>query len=109
MKLLYASDNWLLIHQLKDELEHVGIICILKNYYLRGGMGEIPPNECCPECWIINDNQFDDAKKILEDILLTFTKKPHGKSWQCTHCGEKMDPQFTACWKCGTVRQDENN
>lgn len=26
--------------------------------------------------------------------------------WNCAQCGEAVEDQFEACWKCGTARQD---
>jgi predicted amidophosphoribosyltransferase len=26
---------------------------------------------------------------------------PVGTPWICGQCGEKLEPQFTTCWRCG--------
>ena len=31
--------------------------------------------------------------------------KPVGGPWNCPQCGEELEPQFDACWKCGTTRK----
>jgi hypothetical protein len=32
-----------------------------------------------------------------------------GQPWQCSKCGEKLEPQFKSFWKCGTDRQPIQN
>ncbi len=32
------------------------------------------------------------------------TPEPTGP-WTCAQCGEKSEPPYTACWKCGTQRE----
>jgi hypothetical protein len=28
-----------------------------------------------------------------------------GETWQCSQCGQTVETQFEACWKCGTSRE----
>ncbi len=47
------------------------------------------------------------------DLLKMLSTKPDRSDaenrpdshWQCSHCGEELEPQFTDCWKCGTSRE----
>lgn len=96
MKKIFTSQNIALVNFYKEILEKNGIDAIVKNYYLTSGVGDLPPNECIPELWIMNDDKYDEAK-----VLLTTEK---GTAWKCT-CGEKIDGQFAQCWKCGKVRE----
>ncbi len=32
-----------------------------------------------------------------------------GEPWRCSKCGEKLEPQFKSCWKCGTDRKPINS
>jgi len=34
--------------------------------------------------------------------------KPHGAPWKCPKCGEMLESQFGACWKCGALRKLES-
>ncbi len=95
MKKIFASQNITLIGFYKALLEDNGIAAIVKNYYLTSGVGDLPPNECVPELWIIEDDKWEEAKELL--------KTDNSTSWQCA-CGEKMSGQFAQCWKCGRVR-----
>jgi DNA-directed RNA polymerase subunit RPC12/RpoP len=42
--------------------------------------------------------------KRLRQLLEALMAKPEtlDKPWQCPSCGEKIEAQFTQCWKCGT-------
>ena len=86
---------------IKDILQEEGINCMIKNLNLAGALGEIPPIECWPEVWILEDEDYDRASGIVEDLLKESTK--YRTSWVC-HCGEKIEGQFTNCWNCGTAR-----
>ena len=95
MKKVYASPNIAIVNLYKEILEQNGIETLMKNYYLTSGVGDLPPNECVPELWIMDDEQYENAKS-----LLTTNKGP---AWQC-ECGEKIEGQFAQCWKCGQQR-----
>ena len=49
MKRIYSEPNPIFIHQIKDLLEEKGIAAIIKNEFLSGGVGELPPTEVWPE------------------------------------------------------------
>lgn len=95
MKKIFTTQDITLLNFYKSILEDNGIPVIIKNYYLMSGSGDIPPNECVPELWILDDKRVDDAKR-----LLTVEKE---EPWQC-QCGEKISGQFMQCWKCGRLK-----
>ncbi len=101
MKRVYSAEHGLMTEHIKDVLQEEGIDCMIKNLSLAGGLGEIPPIECWPEVWILEDEDYDRANGIVEDLL----KEPdeYRTSWLC-QCGEKIEGQFTDCWNCGTAR-----
>lgn len=78
-------------------LEEGGIASFVKNEYLQGGVGELPPNECWPELWVVEDGDEERAKGIIEDAL-----RPGADDgpWRCADCGEWIEPEFGACWRC---------
>ncbi|RDI43377.1 putative signal transducing protein [Aquicella lusitana] len=96
MKKVFTSSNITLVSFYKTLLEDNGIAVIVKNYYLTGGVGDIPPNECVPELWVIDDDLLDEAMAILSTQKQT--------PWVCA-CGEKHGGQFVQCWKCGKIRK----
>lgn len=102
MKKLYSAQDPLMIGHLKNVLENQGIDCVIKNTYLAGAVGELPPIECWPELWVVDDAEYSVAEEVLEKALapLGSVKRP----WKCTKCGEEVEGQFTECWNCGNSR-----
>ena len=99
MKQLYTTQNPLMISHLKNILETCGIDCLVKNTYLASAMGELPPIECWPELWVVDDVKYEKARALLEETLspVVAVKKP----WRCKRCGEEVEGQFSECWQCG--------
>ena len=102
MKKVYSSDSYYLVGHLRDLLEHHHIRCIAKNEFLLGGAGELPPTECWPELWIAEDFQYEKAKELVEGFLASSAEA--GGEWPCPGCGEGIEGQFSACWRCGAER-----
>jgi hypothetical protein len=104
VKKLYGSQNSLIVGHLKHVLESHGIPCFIKNEYLAGAAGEIPPTESWPELWVVEDRDQRRALQILETAMVS--ADPLGEPWRCSSCGEESEGQFTACWNCGAARPD---
>ncbi len=98
MKKLYSAQNISLPAYLKTALEEQGIVCILRNEYLAGGAGELPPTDCWPELWLVDDERYAEARKLVTALLAA--PEEH-ESHTCPDCGEHLEPQFSACWRCG--------
>lgn len=96
MKTVYSASNTSLISVIQSVLVAHGIECRIKNEFLSAGIGELPPIECWPQL-CVNDEDFDEAKRIVEEALSVKAGEP----WRCDSCGEEMEGQFTECWKCG--------
>lgn len=101
MKKVYSSENMVFPGYIKNLLESCNINCIIKNQLLTGAMGEIPPIECWPEVWIMDDEDYAEAMEIINSTVLNQTETE--TFWKCT-CGETIEGQFDACWSCGTKR-----
>jgi Putative prokaryotic signal transducing protein len=102
MKRVYSGKDPLMIGHLKNVLETFGIRCVIKKSDLSSAAGELPPIECWPELWVVEDSRRAEAEAILKKTLapLNSVKKP----WRCDRCGEEIEGQFTECWKCGQSR-----
>ena len=102
MKKLYSAKDPLMIGHLKNVLATFGIRCIARKSDLISAAGELPPVECWPELWVVEDEKFGRAKAILKKTLapLQSVKKP----WHCAACGETVEGQFSECWSCGRER-----
>ena len=106
MRKVYGSQLAPMVGHLKNVLESHGINCLIKND-LGGAAGEIPPIECWPELWILDDYQFDEASAIVSAASLENSVAPKGR-WICS-CGEELEGQFTDCWRCGASCTDQDN
>ncbi|WP_018954584.1 DUF2007 domain-containing protein [Thioalkalivibrio sulfidiphilus] len=82
-------------------LENEGIQCMVKNRLLFGASGELPPTECWPEVWVMEDGDEDRAREIIEAVTAAGDEGP---GWTCPGCGEQLEPVFTQCWNCGRER-----
>jgi hypothetical protein len=85
----------------KDLLERAKIPCSIRNEHLSMALGELAPSECSPEVWILNDEDYPQAKEIVD--AWRNTKVEIRDPWVC-HCGEIIEGQFTSCWNCGQER-----
>lgn len=101
MKALLTSLNLLEVHHLKNVLEAEGIRCWIKNELLSRLAGEIPFTECALELHLVHEHDLPRAEALLE---VWRRPPPPGRPWTCASCGELIEGQFGACWKCGAVR-----
>jgi hypothetical protein len=91
-----------LAQMLRERLVREGIVCILKNVALSGALGEIPFTECSPELWLLDDEVEPRARLLLEQWL----ELPQDETdWVCPQCAENLEPQYSACWRCGWERE----
>ena len=102
MKKVYSADSLPMAGYVQSMLESYDIECILKNQNLSGAMGELPPIECWPEVWVINDFDYKQAMQIVNSAFHSVTNPGN---WLCK-CGETIEGQFSACWSCGAERTD---
>jgi hypothetical protein len=102
VKKLYTAQNPLTISHLKNILESGGIQCVIKNLYLSAAVGELPPIECWPELWVIDDARYAEAREVVEKSRSPV--RPVSKPWRCRKCGTEVEGQFGECWNCGCSR-----
>ncbi len=100
---VYSAQNSLMVDHLKHVLDAQGIGCVVRNRFVAGAAGRLPPNECWLELWIVDDAQLPAARKLLRQAFEE-EDPAIGESWECPRCGEELEPQFEACWKCSTSR-----
>jgi hypothetical protein len=101
---VYSSHDGLLVGYLADLLRDQGIPCVVRNAYLAGASGELPPTECWPELWIADDRDTGPAMRLLQAYLAA--PPATIADWTCPACGEPIEGQFTACWRCGRARPE---
>jgi hypothetical protein len=101
MKIIFSSMDLAAVTHLKNLLESAGIACFMKNDISSYLTGDIAMSGVAPELWIEDDSRLDEALQLKQDWQ---SPRVQGTEWTCPKCGEKQEPQFTSCWKCGTAR-----
>jgi hypothetical protein len=80
----------------RNLLTVAGIASELRNQYSVGALGELPMLETWPQVYV------DDVDEYRALRALKLAANPSGGApWTCDSCGERLEPQFTACWRCG--------
>jgi hypothetical protein len=104
MKQIYSARDEIDAEMVKNALGDAEIESVIQSGGLSAVLGAIPVTEgSLPSVWV-RDEDVDRATKALAEFQQP--QKPQGAPWKCPKCGELIDPQFTACWNCGTVREE---
>lgn len=98
MKLVFRAASLLQVAHARNVLISAGIDCELRNQYLAGAIGELPMLETWPQLWV-----DDPSESAALRALAAAAAAPAGAPWTCQHCGEKLEAQFTSCWRCGAA------
>lgn len=107
MRQVYSAEHPTEAYIVRGILESGGIEAVVKGDILFSARGEIPLTpETAPSVWIVEENRYDEARRIVSRYELANSgKMPSGETWLCQSCGERLEAQFTHCWKCGTPHQ----
>jgi hypothetical protein len=98
VKRVFRAASLLQVAHARNVLIAAGIDSELRNQYLAGALGDLPMLETWPQLWVEDD--FESAAlRALEKAATA----PSGAGWVCAQCGEQLEPQFTTCWRCGTM------
>ena len=96
MKLIYTHENRIMALNIRNVLINHGFDVALNNEFASSASGGLAPFDTWPEVWLLKDDDFDNAKKIIESISYN-SKQP---AWECKKCQEENDESFDYCWKC---------
>ncbi len=102
MKLIYSAESVVQVAHMRNVLESAGIHCELRNFHLSSAIGEIPFVECWPQLWAVEESQHAQAEQLVAAELNGVNRR--GPDWICPNCRERIESQFTACWRCGCER-----
>jgi hypothetical protein len=78
-----------------DTLREAGIAASVERQFLSGAAGQLPPDQCLPEIWIVHAEQEDAARALLQQLQSLPQRR-----WLCA-CGELVEGGFESCWSCG--------
>jgi Putative prokaryotic signal transducing protein len=96
MKRLESAPNLALATLWADLLCQAGIEARVQRAYTSSLAGEIPPDQCLPEIWVLDDGQHRRAGELLADW-----RRPREQRWSCPDCQELIEGPFAQCWRCG--------
>jgi hypothetical protein len=95
MKRIYRAASLVQVAHVQNLLHCAGIPTELRNQYLAGALGELPMLETWPQLLVDDD---DEAAALR--VLARAAQPATGETWTCPACGERLEPQFTSCWRC---------
>ncbi|MGA2776493.1 MAG: DUF2007 domain-containing protein [Steroidobacteraceae bacterium] len=96
MKRVYRAASLIQVAHARNLLTAAGIDSEVRNQYLAGAMGELPMLETWPQLFVDDADEYR-ASRVLSEAAVA----PSGTPWICATCGERLEPQFTSCWRCG--------
>ncbi|MBT6178156.1 MAG: DUF2007 domain-containing protein [Deltaproteobacteria bacterium] len=99
---VYASHDRFFVESLRANLRDAGIEHLIKDES-SSSLGEVPPIVSQQHVWVINAADVEDAKSLVAE-LESRVNHSREEPWVCQSCSEQLEPQFTACWKCGGER-----
>ena len=106
MRQIYSAEHPTEAHIVKGILESGGIEAVVRGDILFSARGEIPLTpETAPSVWILEDSRYEEALRVVRRYEQANSGKlSSGEKWLCSSCREKLEGQFTHCWKCGAPR-----
>ncbi len=66
---LYTHHDPLWVGYLQATLESAGIASVVRNAYLNGALGELPPTAIWPELWLLDARDEAKAAQLLATLL----------------------------------------
>lgn len=97
MPKLIAAPNIAIATLWVDVLAEAGVAASVQRYFMSGLAGEMPPDQCQPEVWLVHAEQEPQARALL-DALANLPQR----NWACA-CGEQVEGGFETCWQCGSA------
>jgi hypothetical protein len=105
MKQVYSARNEIDAEFVKGFLDREGIESVVQGPALANVLGSIPMNaETLPGIWV-REEDVDRALRAIAGFKAdAVPARPVADPWTCPNCGERIEPQFTECWKCGASK-----
>jgi hypothetical protein len=96
MRRLITAPNLAIATLWADMLTQGGFDASVQRAYASSIAGEIPPDQCLPEVWVMDDTQYAAARALLDQL-----RRGQHRHWICPACHEHVDGPFEQCWNCG--------
>ena len=79
-----------------DLLCEAGMPATVQRLYLGAAAGQLPPDQCLPEIWLLDERHVPAARELLAQLEALPQRR-----WDCPACGEHVEGGFEQCWSCG--------
>jgi hypothetical protein len=87
---------------LRGALESEGIEVVVQGEHATAAAGELPVGASAVyRVCLVDDEQLPRASRLVRAWLDDRREGPSGETWHCAACGERCEPQFRSCWRCG--------
>jgi len=97
MKKIYDAADPVHARLLSEILSDNGIESVVRDERLFALRGSLPI--IYPSVWVSEDD-VEKARAHVAQFEAGPATKPQGQTWTCPKCGEKLEAQFTECWRC---------
>jgi hypothetical protein len=98
MRKVTMAENLPAAYLLMQALQQRGIACQVFNQHAMGAAGELPLTEVYPEVWVLEDQDYELARKTIKELeTLHQQQRPQQ---QCSVCQEWNPASFEICWQC---------
>jgi hypothetical protein len=103
MKKVYSAGDELEAQIVQGLLEAVEIEVVVHGQTMHAARGSVPFYETYPSVWV-RDEDVERAEQVVQGYRERRHRREAGAHWRCSGCGERIEGQFTHCWKCGADR-----
>ena len=104
VKQIFVAQHPTEAHLVRGLLEANGISAEVQGESLFGARGAAPTTpDTLPSVWM-DQSDAPAAWAVLSSCGGQAIGDCHPVRWLCASCGERLEPQFTHCWHCGTNR-----
>jgi len=103
---IYSAEHPTEAYIVKGILETNGIECRVQGDILFAARGELPLTmETAPSVWIVDERRYKAARDLVRRYERANSGQvAGGESWECPGCDERLEGQFSHCWRCGHAR-----
>jgi membrane protease YdiL (CAAX protease family) len=107
MKQVYLARDAAEAHLIAAMLDAAGIKTHILGEHISTLQGAIPfGTASSPALCVVDDLDSEEAQRQIGEFLRHRQPADRTSIWICPQCGESIESQFTACWKCGADRGD---
>ncbi len=102
MRIVFSSNNLSETVLIRDAIARRGIDVMIQNAY--AGHSAVPEFRPAVEICVVDDADYNLARRTVEETLSTIDSKIEGEPWDCPACKTDNPASFELCWNCGEAR-----